>query len=58
MFDSVNTMADIFIERHSDVRVASTNGVTALLNDGVPGGESVHALPHGRRGTSASGQIR
>lgn len=51
-------MADIFIERHSDVRVASTNGVTALLNDGVPGGESVHALPHGRRGTSASGQIR
>lgn len=38
------------------MRVASTDGTAAPLNDGVPGGESIHAVPEGRQGTSSSRQ--
>jgi len=38
------------------VRVTSTDGTAALLNDGTPGGESIHAVPEGHHGTSASRQ--
>lgn len=38
------------------MRVASTDGTTTLLNDGVPSGESIHAVPEGPQGTSASRQ--
>jgi len=38
------------------MRVASTDGTAALLNDGIPGGECIHAVPEGHHGTSASRQ--
>lgn len=38
------------------MRVASTDGTAALLNGGVPGGESIHAVQEGPQGTSASRQ--
>jgi hypothetical protein len=40
------------------MRVASTDGTAAPLNDGMPGGESIHAVPEGHHGTSAPRQSR
>jgi hypothetical protein len=35
------------------MRVASTDGTAPLLNDGIPGGESIRAVPEGHHGTSS-----
>jgi hypothetical protein len=38
------------------MRVASIDGITALLNEGVHGGESIHAVPEGHERMSTSRQ--